>query len=617
MAVPIDLICLLSLYLIMFIRENKKSNKGYKKQFIYHLLVESYRTDKGPRQRVLLDLGKLTLPKDQWKLLANRIEEIINGQSSLLDVEVEVEALAQHYAHLLIQKNINKRKEEHGKQPEFEEIDVNSVKTSSLRTIGGEYVANEMLKKIGFAEILEKLQFTDKQIKVAHLLIIGRMIYPASEFATYKWAHNLSAIDELLELNLAGMSHNLLYRVSDLLIENQEEIERFLAARERDLFSLKEKIILYDLTNTYFESSHTSDLKRYGRSKEKRNDQPLVTLGLVIDEKGFPKQSHIFEGNVSEPKTFKKVMEKLENISEAKSSKTFIMDAGISSEENLQLIKSHGHDYIVVARNKPLEQRPQDGFVTIRHSQQGKIEARLIKQKEQSILYCRSDLKKSKEISMRSRFSERFEADLKYAKESLHKKRGTKRYSKVLERIGRLKQKHAHIAYLYDISIKEKDGIVTDISWKINQRKKMDERFSGSYYLRTSRTDLSEQEIWNLYVSLTDVEDSFRSMKSYLGLRPNFHQKDERIKGHIFISVLAHHVVNSIQNLLHRSGIYLQWHTIRELLSVQHRVTTQMTTKQGRIIWIRNTSEPEPFHYPVADALSIKTKPLSNKRMKT
>jgi hypothetical protein len=597
----------------MFIRETKKSNKGYQKQFIYHLLVESYRTDKGPRQRVLLDLGKLTIPKEQWKLLANRIEEIINGQKSILETEPELETLAQHYANLLIHKKLNQQKDEENDHPEFEEIDVNSLKNSNLRTIGGEYVADEMLKKIGFTEILEKLNFTDKQIKIARLLVIGRMIYPASEFATYKWAHNLSAIDELLNLNLDETSHNILYRISDLLIENQDAIEHDLSRRERDLFSLKEKIILYDLTNTYFESSTTSAIKKYGRSKEKRNDQPLVTLGLVLDERGFPKQSHIFEGNVGEPKTLKAILKKLGN----SSSKTFIMDAGISSEENLRLLKSLGHDYIVVARNKPVEKAPEDGFVTIRHSQQGSVEARLLRQKDEAVLFCKSALKKSKESSMRSRFSERFEADLKYAKESLHKKRGTKRYSKVLERIGRLKQKHARIAYLYDVSIKEHNGIVTDISWKINNLQKMDERFSGSYYLRTSRTDLTEQEIWDLYVSLTDVEDSFRSMKSYLGLRPNFHQKDECIKGRLFISVLAHHVVNSIQTLLHMNGVYLQWNTIRELLSVQQRVTTEMTTRSGKRIWLRNTSEPEPFHYLVADALSIKAKPLGRKKWET
>lgn len=166
-------------------------------------------------------------------------------------------------------------------------------------------------------------------------------------------------------------------------------------------------------------------------------------------------------------------------------------------------------------------------------------------------------------------------------------------------------------------SFKESKGIVTDITWHLSDRQKPDEHFNGSYYLRTSRADLTEKEIWDLYVSLTDVEDGFSSMRSYLGLRPNFHQKDERIKGHLFISVLAHHVVNSIQALLHRNGFYLQWNSIRELLSVQQRVTTEMTARSGKRIWLRNTSEPEPFHYLVADALSIKAKPLGRKKWET
>lgn len=605
------------LYLDMFIRETKKSNTGYKKQFIYHLLVESFRTEKGPRQRVLLDMGKLTLPKDKWKILANRIEEILSRQQSLIPVEDEIEALAVHYSTLLVNKTLTERSEEKSPQADFEEVNVNSVKTSNLRSIGGEYIAYEMFKKLGFIELLSQLGFREKQIKIALLLIIGRMLYPASELATYKWAKNLSAIAELLDLDMAGVSHNYLYRVSDLLISRQDEIEAHFRQAERSLFGLKENIILYDLTNTYFESSAVSDLKKYGRSKEKRSDQPLVTLGLAIDENGFSKHSHLFSGNVAEAGTFKKVMDKFNVPGDIANFKTFVMDAGISTEENLQLIKSSGHEYIVVARNKPLSQEPQDGFITIKHSQQGLIEAKLFKRNGEAVLFCRSALKRHKETSMRTRFSERFEADLKFAKESLHKKQGTKKYSKVLERIGRLKQKHTRIAYLYDIVVKEEKGLVTDISWRIKSAPKMDERFSGSYYLRSSRTDLTEQEIWDIYISLTDVEDSFRSMKSYLGLRPNFHQKDERIKGHLFITVLAHHAVNSIQTLLHRKGVYYQWNTIRELLSVQQRVTTEMTNRAGDKIWIRHTSEPEDFHNLMAEAAAIKSKPLGFKKWKT
>lgn len=603
----------------MFIREVEKKNKGYEKKFIYHVLVESYRTIKGPRQRNILNLGKLIIPKDQWKILANRIEEITIGQKPIFELDAEMEALATHYASLIIDKQLNEQpfiREEDSDQPDYAEVDLNSMKTHNSRSIGAEYVSLSILNRLGLDRILSGLGFNKDQIKIAKLLIVGRMVHPASELSTYHWAQDLSAIGELLQLKVDEISHNPLYRVSDLLIDNKDKIESRLNQIECDIFMLNEKIILYDLTNTYFESSRISRLKKYGRSKDKRNDQPLVTLGLVIDERGFPKQSHIFEGNISEIKTLEKILEKLDKNNGFARARTVIMDAGIASDENIELIKKRGHDYIAVSRNKPIDALPDEGFVVIRHNQENKVEARLFRQGDEVILFCRSDLKKIKEESMRTRFQERFETDLKYAQESLHKKGGTKNYLKVIERIGRLKQKHLRVAYFYNIKIKEKDGVATDISWHLKDDKKIDDRFSGTYYLRSNRFDLNEKEIWNLYISLTDVEDSFRSMKSELGLRPNFHQKDERIMGHMFITVLAHHVVNSIQSWLHNKDIYLRWDTIRKQLSTQNRSTSQLMARDGRRIWMRNTSEPDAFHYLVADALSISPKPLARKKMK-
>jgi hypothetical protein len=605
----------------MFIRELIKKNKDYPKKFIYHVLVESYRTDKGPRQRVILNLGTLPLSKDKWKKPANRIEEIIKGQENIFAHDNEIEALAKHYASLLIGKQLERQtsvEEKEHEQPEYATVDINSVKNHKIRSIGAEHAALSVIERLGFDTILSEIGFSVDQIKIAKLLIVGRMVYPASELSTYQWALENSAIGEMLNLDLAGISHNRLYRTSDLLIRHKEKIEERLNHSERDLFSLKEKIILYDLTKTYFESSKKSRLKQRGRSKDKQKGQPLVTLGLVIDECGFPKQSHIFKGNISEPKTLKKILDKLELRSIIKpDKKTIIMDAGIATEDNLALIRNRKYDYIAVSRNKPPDSLPNEGFVVIRNTQENKVEARLYRQGDEIILFCRSALKKKKEQSMRSNFQEHFEQDLKYVRESLYKKGGTKKYEKVLERIGRLKQKHARVAYFYDITVKQKQGIAKDITWRIKEGKKIDNRFSGVYYLRSSRTDLSEKEIWELYISLTDVEDSFRSMKGELGLRPNYHQKDHRIMGHLFITVPAHHAVNSIQTWLHQKDVYMRWSSIRRRLSSQHRVTTEFTTRDKRKIWIRQTSEPETFHYLVAEALSIRPKPLDRKKMIT
>ncbi|EHO40654.1 transposase IS4 family protein [Caldithrix abyssi DSM 13497] len=597
----------------MFIKEVTKKNKGYDKTFVYHQLVESYRTEKGPRQRKLLNLGKLTIPKDQWKTLANRIEEIISGQTSLIEVDEQIEQLAQRYASLLIQNKLKQEKVEKKESPqETETIFTGSVKFRDARSIGGEYISLMMLRKLKFNELLKKLGFKEKDIKLAELLIVGRLVHPSSEWATLRWVKKQSAIDELLELDLSRLSHNKLYRITDQLLEHKDKIENGLVEQERLLFSLQEKIILYDLTNTYFESSRTSELKARGRSKDKRYDMPLVTLGLVLDEDGFPKESRLFSGNVSEPETLSKILDTIGG----KVRKLIILDAGIATEENLQLITKRGHDYLVVSRSKPEIEIEENAFKQINHDQPHKVEAYLYRKDKELYLYCRSASRQKKEEAIRQFHQQRFEAELKYAAESLHKKRGTKKYSKVLERIGRIKERHAKVAYFYDITVEHHNGIVTEISWKIKDEQKMDDRFSGTYYLRTSRLDLTDRQIWQLYISLTDVEDGFRSLKSELGLRPNFHQKDKRIEGHIFISILAFHVLISLQKQLHDAGVYHRWSTIRELLSVQQRVSVEMKTQKGDLLVIRDTTEPEAIHYLMAQALKIKPKPLGSKKIR-
>ena len=604
----------------MFIREIIKQNKGYKKKFIYHALMESYRTERGPRQRMVLSLGKLNLPRDMWKHLANRIEEIVANQQNLYPTDEEIESLAQHYAALLLGKRMKAEevKKEPEETPHYEEVNVNTVTTGHCRSIGAEYVSLSILKKLGFPEILSRLGFTEKQSKIAQLLIVGRMVYPSSEWRTYHWAKQLSAIDELLGFELKGISHNQLYKVSDHLLEHKKEIEEQLVHQERDLFSLNEKIILYDLTNTYFESGvGKSKKKRYGgHSKEKRNDCPLVTLGLVLDEVGFPKRSMVFEGNVKEWDTLLVMLKELDRDGDKSKRKTVIIDAGISTEDNLKALCELGYDYICVARNKPLQEFPQEGFVTLKHNRDNKVEARMVQNDNEVVLCCRSFRRKRKEISMRTRFQERFETDMKAVLDGLHKKGGTKRYSKVLERIGRLKEKHSRIAQYYEIEMEREADKVVNIHWKLKSDVKIDERFSGTYFLRTSRTDLTEKEIWLLYILLTELEDSFRSMKSELGLRPNNHQLDKRIDGHIFITVMAYHVVNSIQWLLHQKDIYMQWDTIRTFLSNQIRVITEMKNREGKRILVRNTSEPERFHRLISSALNIPGKPLKRRVVK-
>jgi transposase len=609
----------------MFIKEIKKRNKHYDKEFISHRLVESYRSEKGPRHRTILHLGELKLPREAWKALADTIEAKLSGQQSLYPIEESIERLADHYAQLIIRNRLAQAADESGtsvseeeQQPRYETINLNSIENSKCRTVGAEYVGISIFKELGLDAYLKKLNLTDEQVHLAQLSVVGRLVHPASELNTAAWARHTSAMDELISTDFSHLSHNALYRISDVLFKHKEPLENYLARREKDLFHLEEKIILYDLTNTYFEGSARSNSKaRHGRSKEKRSDCPLLTLGMVIDEQGFPKTSRILPGNVSEPGTLQQFLTALRGEPSEKQPKpgqgiTVVMDAGIATDANRALLKELGYDYIVVARNQPVafSELNMDQLITVKQDRQNRVEVELIDRDGERILFCKSKLKAAKEQSMKQRFQQHFEQDIKLVASALHKKYGTKNYDKVMQKIGRLKQKYSRIAAYYQIDVKKQGRNAVDLSWKQIHQQRAEERFSGSYFLRTSRTDLDEKQIWSIYTMLTNLEDAFRSLKSELELRPIRHHKEHRSDAHLFIGVLAYHLLNTIQTKLRKNDIHIQWWRVRQFLSTHVRITTSMTTRQGKRIHIRKSTQPELFHKHIYQALGLTPFPL-------
>ena len=620
---------LISVYLsYMFIREIKRRNKPYEKQFISHRLVESYRTAKGPRQRVILDLGCLDLPRDHWKALADAIEAKVSGQEDIFPTDPQVEPLARKFAQKIIQKHLQLKPSHEAKEPaekDYETVDLNSLDNSQSRTIGGEYIGVAACERLDLESFFGKLGFNSKQVKLALLSIIGRLVHPGSELKTADWARHLSRIGELLGVDFSHLSHNALYRISDLILEHKEEIENYLTKTELNLFSLPEKIVLYDLTNTYFEGRAQGNTKaRRGRSKENRTDCPLLTLALVIDEQGFVKTSRILPGNVSEPGTLEATLTALQSTAYDRTTRaektargiTVVMDAGIASQDNLILLKEQGYDYVVVARQKltlPKEKR-SEALTIVKEDDKNTVHASLSIQGEEAILYCKSKLKAAKEQSMRKLFDERLEHDLQQAAAALTQKGGVKTYDRVMERVNRLQEKHKRVSQYYRINVQKQGRLAVSISWeKINQDR-AEERFSGAYYLRTSRIDLNEQEIWSLYTMLTHLEDAFRSLKTELNLRPIFHKKESRSDAHIFIAVLAYHLLNVIQTELRKNKIHIQWQRIRECMSSQVRITTAFSTQDGRRVYIRKTSQPEAFHQIIYNALRLPHRPVKTKR---
>jgi len=562
------------------------------------------------------------LPKEQWKNLSNCIEEIITGQKSFIDYPKAIRTLAKRYARKIIREQACVIDAGEDIPPDYATIDLNSVEDEDARRVGAEYVVYETIKELGIDQKLKELGLNRHQIAACLGVIAGRMIVPGSERSTHYWLQNVSALDELIGVDFSNLSLDRVYKVSDRLLKHKDALEDHLRRTEGQLFALEEKIILYDLTNTFLEGSGKYNRKaRFARSKEKRNDCLLVTLGLVLDMNGFPKKSRIFEGNVSEPKTMEMMIRGLADggISEDYLIKpTIVLDAGIASEENVLWLKDKHYPYIVVSRKKKKEIPSDVTMIAVKEDDKTNtvfVQAGLAKNQEtdELELYCHSIDKEKKEESIKNKFQQRFEDELHKARNALNLRNGTKRYDKVVERIGRLKERFKLVSHRYNVSI-EKDT-ETDKAKNITWSRKKTENTNGIYCLRTDRKDLNEQQIWDIYTMLTDIEDAFRCMKSELGLRPIYHQKETRCDGHIFITLLAYHLLHTIRFKLRQKGVRSCWTTIRIQLSTQVRITTTMKREDGKVIRIRKSSKAEEPHQAIYDALNLSYQP--GRRVKT
>src|ERR1700733_5593651 len=340
----------------MFIRRARTRNRSTGEAYFTYRLVASQRVGKQVRQVTLLNLGRqFDLPQPDWPRLCARIEALLAAQPGLLAEAKPIEILAQRYAARLTADRPAARAASPRAGPplaqttkatpsagpaeppaDFAEIDVTSLQLTRPRSVGVEAVGLAAIGWLGLTPILQSLGFNGVQRAAVAASLIGRMAAPGSELATWQWVRSRSALGELLDTDFEAMPAARLYRVSDLLLRHRDAIEAALFARIRDLFSLPTTVTLYDLPNTYFEGTAANIPKAArGRSKEKRTDCPLVTLGMVLDSSGFVRRSRMFAGNVAEGSTLQDMLKGLD----APQGALVIMDAGIATEANLAWLK--------------------------------------------------------------------------------------------------------------------------------------------------------------------------------------------------------------------------------------------------------------------------------------
>jgi len=605
----------------MFIKTIVKTDKKTGKRYDYYRLCESYRLSGKPRHRTIITLGsleKLKL-KEERKLLADRIEDMLNGTNSLfLDTEKpHIENYAKNFYSKIVSQKLydvkkNKYQEQSDYSSDYQNIDLNSLITENAKEIGAEWLVSQAIKQLEIDKMLKDQGFEEKQIKIAVAHIISRCVYPASENMTANWINENSGLLELPGFENLKINKNHLYEISRKLYSVKDQAEEFLSSKTNELFDLQDTVILYDLTNTYFEGvKKNSNLAAFGRSKEKRSDARLISLALVVNVFGFVKYSKIYAGNISDGSTLKKTISDLEDRRVDKSAKPIIaMDAGFSSEANIEFLKENGYDYISVSRKKLKDytlEKDETNQVIIYDKRKGEIKLSKVNTKgDETILYVKSENKVKKENSMVDKIGERFEQGLQEIKLALSKKGGTKKEEKVHQRIGRLREKYKSVHNQYSIETVSNNGKVTSMKWKKVKNKKL---FSGIYFIRTSLND-SEENLFKIYNTLTEIEASFRVLKTDLSLRPVYHQTDKNTLAHINLGILAYQVVSSIRYQLKQKDIHYDWRNIVRIMNTQKTVTNSMKNKKGQKIIIRTCSLPTVKAKQIYETLNYKHAPF-------
>jgi transposase len=593
----------------MYIRKSTRKYKG--KTYTNYVLVESIHTPKGPRQRSICSLGNLApAPAEEWLSLAHRLESALQGQLPLDASDAKFEAQLEK-----ARRGSGKRRGISPAGGAVEKVDTERVEVEEAREAGPVHVGHQMWERLGLDGILSRAGMSDSACRLSEVMTLNRLIGPSSELAMPEWVRR-TALGDILGTDFAGLNEDHLYRNLDLLHPNREVIERELAERERELFNLDETIYLYDLTSTYFEGQAKSNPQaKLGYSRDKRGDCKQVVVGLVLDRDGFPKAHEVFDGNTQDRSTVGPILDVLEKRTGKKSGSTVIVDRGMAYQENLEEIRGRGYHYIVAGRqperNEWLDElEEEDGWEEVKRTasprnpfqKRTKVEIKCERKGDELMVLCRSDGRQEKDRAIRDKQEGRLLQDLERLKSRIEKG-GLKRADKIHEAVGRLKERYPRVARYYAI---EPDTEGRTLGWcEDTEKKDRAKKLDGSYVLKTDRQDLTGDEIWRSYMLLTRVEDAFRDIKSPLMERPIFHQLKHRTQAHIFLCVLAYHLLVVIEQYFLEQDAHKSWATVRDALRTHQVVTVVLPTESGAVLRIRKGTTPEPVHREIYETLQV------------
>jgi transposase len=601
----------------MYIRKTSKIVKG--KTYTNYLLVESVHTPKGPRQRTVCSLGNLDpRPREAWLKLAHKVEDALVGQGDWLDEEDgEVRAIVEKVKRRQAQRArpAAKRSGRRRSDDDLVAVHTDRVTTEQSREAGPVHVGVWFWKRLGLDGILREVGLNERARLLTCAMVMARLIFPCSENQMAEWIRS-TALGDLVGEDFSALGKHSLYRNMDRLHPNRAAIEAALVERERDLFDLDATVYLYDLTSTYFEGQapHNGKAKR-GHSRDKRPDCKQLVVGLVVNRDGFPLAHEVFAGNTQDRATVEAMLDFLAKRVELKPGQTVVVDRGMAYDENLAAIRARGLHYIVASRQSErdawlAEFEDHEGFEDVvrepspTNPGQKKTRVQVKRQHRdgETWVLCVSEGREVKDRAIREKHEKRLLADVAKLQTSVATGR-LKNPDTINQRIGRLRERYPRVARYHQLAYDPQTKTVA--CEPEAPKRKHAEALDGSYLLRSDRQDLSADETWRVYALLTRAESAFRAMKSPLAERPIFHHLEYRAETHIFLCVLALHLLVAIEKTLRDQSVHTSWATVCQTLKTHQVSTIVLPTDGGMTLKIRKGGTPEKPHRELYDLLGV------------
>ena len=549
----------------MYLRRCYRHKDG--KRHAYWALVESYRTNRGPRQRVVAWLGVMD---ERGRLGVKRCAEKNPGYQTGLFTTTE---------------------------PEWVEVDVKRVPVERSRKFGGPWLGRELLRQLELDRFLEeKLPNGREEIPwsaMAMILILGRLCEPSSELHLAEHLYQASALSDLLGVPDEKVNEDRLYRALDTLLPHKKALEKLLKERLGELFDLDYDLLLYDITSTYFEGQAEGNPQaQRGYSRDHRPDCKQVNIALVVSRCGMPLGYEVFAGNRHDATTLEEIVAHMEELY-GRAGRVWVMDRGLASEKNVRFLRAGGRRYLLGTAKNSLRKFERELLSEDWKQVHEGLEVQLVPAPdgEEVFILCRSAERQAKEQAMHERFEKRIEEGLGKIAASCGKRR--QKSGAVERRVGRLLERNTRAARLFEVQVEVDAQSCTQLRWtKVESWREWARRSEGCYLLRSNVIDWTPEELWHAYVQLTEAEAAFRVHKSDLQIRPVWHQREHRVGAHILVCFLAYVLWKTLAARCHQGGLGDEPRQVFEELSEITLVDVVLPTRQGAEIRKRCISQP-------------------------